>query len=85
MGCTVKRLDLAFFVDRENQCLARRVEVEAGMYFRDEALVVRQLESLDQMRNMGQCRLPRNARDRRRLVEIAGREEAPGKQLIAHR
>jgi hypothetical protein len=75
------------FVDRENQCLARRVEVEADniLYFRDEAFVVRQLESLDQMRNMGQCRLPRNARDRRRLVEIADREEAPSTQLIAHR
>ena len=87
MGCTVKRLDLVFFVDRENQCLARRVEVEADniLYFRDEALVVRQLESLDQMWNMGQCRLPRNALDRRRLVEIADREEEPSTQLIAHR
>ena len=36
---TVQRLDLAFFVDREHQCLVRRVEVEADniLYLLDEA------------------------------------------------
>ena len=49
---SVQRLDLAFFVDREHQCLVRRVEIEADniLYFLDEALVIRQLESLHQMR-----------------------------------
>ena len=38
---SVQRLDLAFFVDREHQCLVRRVEIEADNipYFLDEALV----------------------------------------------
>jgi hypothetical protein len=48
----IERLDLALLIDQEYQRLVRRVEVEADdvLYLLDEALVVRQLEGLHQVR-----------------------------------
>ena len=57
--CAVERLDLALLVDRENQRLVRRIEIETDdiAHLLDEVLVIRQLEGLHQVR-LEAVRLP---------------------------
>ena len=56
--CAVERLDLALLVDRENQRLVRRIEIETDdIAHLLDVLVIRQLEGLHQVR-LEAVRLP---------------------------